>query len=386
MPVSRSRLPGFYKHGVRERRDIVAELAGLGEDEKGALSTGALSEDVADRMIENVVGTYALPVGIATNFVIDGAAYLVPFVVEEASVVAAASNAAKRCLVRGGFRTSSDDGGVMIAQVELRDARPGAAAAIRGAAEELGEICDASMESMVRRGGGFRGVETRQISESIVVAHLLLDCRDAMGANLVNTVAEAAAPRLAEISGGRVGLRILSNLCTHRVARCEATFTPRELDPDGDAVVDAIVEAYEFARLDPFRACTNNKGVMNAISAVALATGQDWRAVEAAAHAYCGLGPSYAPMAAWRKNDDGDLVGAIELPMAVGTVGGNVKLHPAARANLKILGVDSAADLAKVLVAAGLAQNLAALRALATDGIQKGHMRLHARSRQDIKV
>jgi hydroxymethylglutaryl-CoA reductase len=247
------------------------------------------------------------------------------------------------------------------------------------------------MPSMVARGGGFRGLEARVVDGPggpLVVCHLLVDCRDAMGANLVNTLAEALSDYVASLcgAGARAGLRILSNLATERLARVSATFTPGELaaTPDeGAKVVDAILEAFDFARADPWRACTNNKGVMNAISSVAVATGQDWRAIEAGAHAYVGYGNSYGPMTAWSKNDDGDLVGSITVPMAVGLVGGACKVHPAAKANLNILGVDKAVDLAKVMAAAGLAQNLAALKALATEGIQRGHMALHARSRGD---
>lgn len=362
---------------------MVAEAAGLSDEDVGALSTGELSQDVANRMIENVIGLYSLPVGIATNFVIDGEMYLIPFVVEEASVVAAASNAAKRCQSMGGFRCRVDDP-VMIGQVEVRDVRGDPRDAIRAveeAADELKELCEAKMGSMVARGGGFRGLRARSLGEGVVCVHVHLDCRDAMGANAVNTVVEAIAPRVGELCGGRVGLRILSNLADRRLASCRATFAAAELG--GEQVVDAIVEAYRFARLDPYRACTNNKGVMNACSAVALAAGQDWRAIEAGAHAYCCREGSYAPLTKWSKTEEGHLEGFIEMPMAVGLVGGAVRVAPAARANVNILGVDSAAGLAKVIVAAGLAQNLAALRALATDGIQKGHMRLHARSRQD---
>lgn len=392
MPVASSRLPGFYKQSVEERRSKVASLASLApEDVQALATTGELAEAVGDRMIENVIGTYSLPVGVATNFLVDGEEFLIPFVVEEASVVAAASNAAKRCQASGGFRTRVDPP-VMIGQVEVRDVadEPAAVAAVEAAEEEIGALCNAQMTSMVSRGGGFRGLEVRSLGERVVCVHLLLDCRDAMGANIVNTVAENLSSRIAELCGGRLGLRILSNLASHRLAKCEATFTADELG--GPEVVDGIIEAYRFAALDPFRACTNNKGVMNAVSSVAMATGQDWRAVEAGAHAYCaykqmrqGASSYYAPLTTWTKNDEGNLIGEIEMPLAVGLVGGAVKVHPAARANVNILGITTAAQLAKVMVAAGLAQNLAALRALATDGIQKGHMKLHARSRADQK-
>ena len=393
MPVANSRLAGFHKLTVAERRAAVAEAASLSEGDVAALAReGELPLAVADRMIENVIGTYSLPVGVATNFVIDGRHYLIPFVLEEASVVAAASNMAKRCLKKGGFR-SECDAPVMIGQIEVRGcAHPREAAdAVVAARDDVGKKCDAAMPSMVARGGGFRGLEARVVDGPggpLVVCHLLVDCRDAMGANLVNTLAEALSDYVASLcgAGARAGLRILSNLATERLARVSATFTPGELaaTPDeGVKVVDAILEAFDFARADPWRACTNNKGVMNAISSVAVATGQDWRAIEAGAHAYVGYGNSYGPMTAWSKNDDGDLVGSITVPMAVGLVGGACKVHPAAKANLNILGVDKAVDLAKVMAAAGLAQNLAALKALATEGIQRGHMALHARSRGD---
>lgn len=392
MPVPSSRLPGFYKLSVEERRQKVASLASLSKDDVDALAaTGELSEDVANRMIENVIGSYSLPIGVATNFVIDGVEYVIPYVVEEASVVAAASNAAKRCHARGGFFCDVDDP-IMIGQVEVRDVACASEAikAVEGAVNELRDLCNSAMESMVSRGGGFRGVEARDLGERVVCVHLYIDCRDAMGANMVNTVAERAAPRIAELCGGHIGLRILSNLASRRLARCRAIFTADELG--GEGIIDGIVQAYRFARLDPFRACTHNKGIMNAISSVAIATGQDWRAVEAGAHAYCaykqmqhGAGGGYAPLTTWSKTELGELEGTIEMPLAVGLVGGAVKVHPAARANVDILGIKSAADLAKILVAAGLAQNLAALRALATEGIQEGHMKLHARSREDQK-
>ncbi|KAH8070149.1 hydroxymethylglutaryl-coenzyme A reductase [Aureococcus anophagefferens] len=392
MPVANSRLAGFHKLTVAERRAAVAEAASLSEGDVAALAReGELPLAVADRMIENVIGTYSLPVGVATNFVIDGRHYLIPFVLEEASVVAAASNMAKRCLKKGGF-TSECDAPVMIGQIEVRGcAHPGGGGRRRrGAGRRRKEMRRRDAEHG-GAGGGFRGLEARVVDGPggpLVVCHLLVDCRDAMGANLVNTLAEALSDYVASLcgAGSRAGLRILSNLATERLARVSATFTPGELAAtadEGATVVDAILEAFDFARADPWRACTNNKGVMNAISSVAVATGQDWRAIEAGAHAYVGYGTSYGPMTAWSKNDDGDLVGSITVPMAVGLVGGACKVHPAAKANLNILGVDKAVDLAKVMAAAGLAQNLAALKALATEGIQRGHMALHARSRGD---
>jgi hydroxymethylglutaryl-CoA reductase len=391
MSVENSRLSGFFRHSVAERRRIVAEMADLSEGQIEALrACGELDEAAADRMIENVIGTMSLPVGVATNFVIDEKHYLIPFCLEESSVVAAASNMAKRCLKNGGFR-SNNDKPLMIAQLQIMDCEDtsNAEQALQSASEELMALCNSLPSTMIRLGGGCKRIETRTIhslSGPMVVLHIIVDCRDAMGANAVNTMAELIAPRVEELTGGRVHLKILSNLAIHRLARIEATFTPEELSDDGtrengEKVIQGILEAHHFAVADPFRAATHNKGVMNAISSVGLACGQDWRAIEAGCHAYAAYGKEhYGSMTEWIRLENGDLLGRIETPMAVGTVGGASKVHPAAQANLAILGVESAQELAGIIAASGLAQNLGALRALATKGIQAGHMKLHSRN------
>ena len=388
MPVDSSRLKGFYKLSVPERRSLLADIAGLDDDMVGAwASVGELSEEVADRMIENVIGTYSLPIGVATNFIIDGEHYLIPFVVEEASVVAAASNMAKRCHSKGGF-VSDNDEPVMIGQIQVVgcDDPEAAKMAILSAESELIEACNDVDPILVKFGGGCKGVEARIIetgSGPMVIVHILVDCRDAMGANAVNTMAETIAPRIEELSTGTVILRIISNLAVHRLAKVSAVFTPEEmsdngLDREGGLnVIDGVVQAYHFAAADPFRATTHNKGIMNAISPIAIACGQDWRAIESGAHSYASYGREYGSMTHWEKDSEGNLVGSIEIPMAVGLVGGAVRIHPGAQANVALLGLRTANDLAKVMAAAGLAQNLGALRALATVGIQAGHMKLH---------
>ena len=388
MPVDSSRLKGFYKLSVPERRSLLADIAGLDDQMVGAwASVGELSEEVADRMIENVIGTYSLPIGVATNFIIDGEHYLIPFVVEEASVVAAASNMAKRCHSKGGF-VSDNDEPVMIGQIQVVgcDDPEAAKMAILSAESELIEACNDVDPILVKFGGGCKGVEARIIetgSGPMVIVHILVDCRDAMGANAVNTMAETIAPRIEELSTGTVILRIISNLAVHRLAKVSAVFTPEEmsdngLDREGGLnVIDGVVQAYHFAAADPFRVTTHNKGIMNAISPIAIACGQDWRAIESGAHSYASYGREYGSMTHWEKDSEGNLVGSIEIPMAVGLVGGAVRIHPGAQANVALLGLRTANDLAKVMAAAGLAQNLGALRALATVGIQAGHMKLH---------
>ena len=391
MPVDNSRLKGFYKLDVEERRAMIAKLANLSDEQIEALaSNGELDDAAADRMIENVIGTMSLPVGVATNFVIDGKSYLIPFCVEESSVVAAASNMAKRCLSNGGFKTNNDDP-VMIAQIQVLDLPnvEEAAEAVLTAKYELMAMCNSLPSTMIKLGGGCKDIVTRSIdsmSGRMLVIHLLVDTRDAMGANAVNTMAELVSGKIEEITGGRVHLRILSNLATHRLAKVEATFSPEELSEDGtrengSKIISGILEAHHFAMADPYRAATHNKGIMNAISAIALACGQDWRAIEAGCHAWAAVEEgSYKSMTRWNRDDDGNLVGRIETPMAVGIVGGASKVHPAARANLSILGVESAQELAGIMAAAGIAQNLGAMRALATSGIQAGHMKLHAKN------
>ena len=369
---------------------MLAELAGLSEEQVQAWADAELDEGTADRMIENVIGRYSLPIGVATNFIIDGEHYVIPFVVEEASVVAAASNMAKRCQKSGGF-TSNNTDPVMIGQIQVVGCEDPVASreAILASKEELMQSCNDVDPILVKFGGGCKDVEARIIetdSGPMIIVHILVDCRDAMGANAVNTMAETIAPRVESISGGTVILRIISNLAVHRLARVSATFTPEEMSDTGDdpsrgaEVIDGVLQAYHFAAADPFRATTHNKGIMNAISPIAIACGQDWRAVESGAHSYASHERSYGSMTHWEKDADGNLVGSIEIPMAVGLVGGAITIHPGAQANVALLGINSADDLAKVMAAAGLAQNLCALRALATVGIQAGHMKLHLRN------
>ena len=390
MPIDNSRLSGFYKLSVPERRAMLAELAGLSEEQVQAWANAELDEGTADRMIENVIGRYSLPIGVATNFIIDGEHYVIPFVVEEASVVAAASNMAKRCQKNGGFVSNNTDP-VMIGQIQVVGCEDPEASrdAILAAKEELIESCNDVDPILVKFGGGCRDVEARIIetdSGPMIIVHILVDCRDAMGANAVNTMAETIAPRIESVSGGTVILRIISNLAVHRLARVSATFTAEEMsDAGADAargaeVIDGVLQAYHIAAADPFRATTHNKGIMNAISPIAIACGQDWRAVESGAHSYAAHERRYGSMTHWEKDADGNLVGSIEIPMAVGLVGGAITIHPGAQANVALLGINSADDLAKVMAAAGLAQNLGALRALATVGIQAGHMKLHLRN------
>ena len=381
--VNTSEISGFYKLSIAERVAKVREQVDLTDEEAAAISnTGVLGDDLADRMIENVVGTMALPLGIAMNFKINDKDYLVPMAIEEPSVVAAASNLAKVARIQGGFHTSHS-GPLMIGQIQITGIPDpwGARAKILQHKEDIMTKCDMCDKVLVRFGGGARDVIVRVIetmSGPMVIVHLIIDTRDAMGANAVNTMAESVAPLLEEITGGRVYLRIISNLATYRVARSWAVFDKDELG--GEDVVDGMIKAYHFAAADPFRCATHNKGIMNGISAVVIATGNDFRAVEAGAHAYATVDGGYKPLTKWEKTAEGHLMGVIEIPMAVGLVGGATKVHPTAIANVKILGIESADELGMVMATVGLAQNAGALRALATEGIQKGHMRLHARN------
>jgi hydroxymethylglutaryl-CoA reductase len=388
-----SRIPGFYRLAVDERRARLADAGRLAEDDHATLDAGGLDLATADSMIENVIGRHALPLGLALNFRIDGEDYLVPMAIEEPSVVAAASGAARLCRDGGGFTTEATPP-IMIGQVQLVEvADPAAAvAALELAAPAVLERARALCPGLVARGGGPTGLEARVLAmpgtpeadggAGMIVVHVLVDCRDAMGANLVNSIVEGLADELAAIAGGAVGLRILSNLAVHRrvTVRARVPLAALGAADDGVAVARAIVAASRFAELDPFRATTHNKGLMNGVDAVLVATGQDWRGVEAGAHAYAARGGRYAPLATWRRSAAGDaLVGELTMPMAVGTVGGALHLHAGARLALALVAARSADELARVAAAAGLASNLAALRALATDGIQKGHMALHAR-------
>jgi hydroxymethylglutaryl-CoA reductase len=383
-----SRIPGFYRLGLAERRRRLAEAAGIDVGALSALDSGGLDEAAADGMIENVIGRYALPLGVALNFQVDGVDYLVPMVIEEPSVVAAASNAAKMVRAGGGFRAEVSRS-VMIGQVQLCDVPDpdrAARALIAAKGEVLARAC-AVVPGLVARGGGPVDLEARVLSRpgspdgGMVVAHLLIDCCDAMGANIVNSVTEAVADFLAQVAGGRVGLRILSNLSVHRMVTVRAEVPRSALADDdlgGAAAADAVAAASRFAELDPYRAATHNKGIMNGVDAVLLATGNDWRGAEAGAHAYAAQSGTYRPLATWRRSHAG-LIGELTLPLAVGTVGGALHLHAGARLALALLAASSAGELAKVAAAAGLASNLAALRALVGNGIQRGHMALHAR-------
>jgi degradative hydroxymethylglutaryl-CoA reductase len=385
-PVS-SRLGGFFKLGVEGRRDAVAAATGLPRGEFAALDPGSLDLDHADNLIENVVGTLGLPLAVATNFRVNGVDYLVPMAVEEASVVAAASNAAKMIRAGGGFFARSDPPW-MIAQVQLSRGAAAqdavvAATAVGLAREDLLALADAAHPRLVARGGGARDLEVRVLAPDMLVVHAIVDCQDAMGANLLNTIAEVLAPRLQAITGWTPGLRILSNLADRRCSFVTCRVPPDALGGKGwrgEDVAAGVASASRFAELDPYRATTHNKGVMNGVDAVVLATGNDWRAIEAGAHAYAARSGVYRPLATWKVAPDGHLEGQIGLPTAVGTVGGATKVHPAARLALQILGARSGAELGQVMAAAGLASNLAALRAMATEGIQRGHMSLHARS------
>ncbi len=383
-----SRLPGFYNLSLEERRSMLAQVTGLSADDLAALSgESGLSMDQADHMIENVVGTYSLPLGIALNFVVNGREVLVPMVVEEPSIVAGASYMARLARAGGGF-TASTAPPEMIGQVQLLDIDDLSAARqaiLNHKAQLLAETAGID-PVLLRLGGGPRDLEVHPIETSpigpFLVVHLIYDVRDAMGANAINTAVERLAPHLESLTGGRAHLRIISNLADRRLARAACTIPLAELafgDYGAEDVRDGIIAAWAFAEADPYRAATHNKGILNGVDAVVLATGNDWRAIEAGAHAYAARRGRYTSLSTWGSDAEGNLAGSLELPLAVGIVGGATRVHPGARAALKVMGVASAAELAEIIASAGLAQNLAALRALATEGIQRGHMSLHAR-------
>ncbi|MGD2249777.1 MAG: hydroxymethylglutaryl-CoA reductase, degradative [Candidatus Methanofastidiosia archaeon] len=373
-----SELKGFYKLPLKERVSIVKEFAHLTEEDIKTLKEQGLKLPQAERMIENVIGTFELPFGIAVNFLINGKDYLVPMVIEEPSVVAAASYSAKLARGAGGFFTSSTDP-VMIGQIQLVNVKSPYAAQqkILEHEKDIIKLANEQDPVLLRFGGGCKGIKVRVLDNGMVITHLLVDCRDAMGANAVNTMAEAVASLIENITGGQVYLRILSNLATYRLARARVTYKKEVIGKD---TIDGIITAYEFARKDPFRATTHNKGIMNGVTAVVSATGNDTRAVEAGAHAYASISGAYTSLTHWEKDDNNDLQGSIEIPMAVGLVGGATKSHPVAQIAVKILGVKTAQELGEVIAAVGLAQNFSALRALATEGIQRGHMKLHAKN------
>jgi hydroxymethylglutaryl-CoA reductase len=384
-----SRIPGFYKLNPVERLQEIKLRAGLSEEEAAALS-GPMGLRVAqaDRMSENVVGIFGLPLGIAVNFQVNGRDHLVPMAIEEPSVVAAASHAAKLVRRGGGFTAEASDS-LMIGQIQVLGlVNPDEAGdKLLAARQQLLSVANEQDPMLVDLGGGARDLVVRAFPDTLagpmLVVHILYDCRDAMGANSINTAVEALAPLVGEITGGQVLLRILSNLADKRVARATAAVRAQALATDGvsgSEVARRIVKSYALAEIDPYRAATHNKGIMNGIDAVLLATGNDWRAVEAGAHAYAARFGHYGSLSTWEVDADGNLKGSLELPLAVGIVGGATQAHPTARVALKVLAVTSARELAEVVVSVGLAQNLAALRALATEGIQRGHMELHARS------
>ena len=377
-----SNISSFYKLPLEERLDKLRDFSGLSDEEIELVKNGKLSLSTAQRMIENVVGVLPIPLGIAVNFLINGRDYLIPMAIEEPSVVAAASHAAKLARPSGGFQASSTDP-IMIGQIQLVKSRSprDAEKQILASKKEILNIANQQDPMLISKGGGAKDLRVRilpSLTGTMVIAELMVDCRDAMGANVVNTMAESVAPLLEKLSEGRANLRIISNLADRRVARASVGISKEALG--GEAVVDGIVDAYAFAAADPYRCATHNKGVMNGVTAVCLATGNDTRAIEAGAHAYASRTGHYSPLTRWNKNDNGDLEGFIEIPAAVGIIGGITAVHPTAKICLKILGVKSAKELGEVLASVGLAQNLAALRALVAEGIQRGHMSLHARN------
>lgn len=372
---------GFYKLPIEKRREFVTHFANLSEDDAKIFSS-CLDLATADRMIENVLGTFELPLGLAVNFLINGKDYIIPMATEESSVVAAASNAAKIARIKGGFSTTCSEP-LMIGQLQLLHIGDVVTAAqeILKHKEQLLALANSQDKILVDLGGGARDLEVRILDSplgTMIVTHLIVDVRDAMGANAVNTMCEALAPMLEEISGGKVRLKILSNLADKRLVKATAVFDKEKMG--GDRVVEAFLESYTLASIDPYRAATHNKGIMNGIDALIIATGNDSRAIEAGAHAYAARDGQYTALTRYHKNNNGDLVGEIELPMAVGVVGGAANMHPKAKLCRKILGISSARELAEVVASLGLAQNFAALLALSTVGIQKGHMSLHAKN------
>ncbi|MAM57756.1 MAG: hydroxymethylglutaryl-CoA reductase, degradative [Salinicola sp.] len=384
-----SRIADFRNLSPRDRLQKLVEIEALSDDEATKLmSPGVLGLETANGMIENVIGTFELPVGVATNFIVNGREVLIPLAVEEPSVVAAASYMARLARDSGGFTTSCSEP-LMRAQIQLLDIPDphNARLSILANKQEIIDKANACDGLLNRLGGGCRDVEVHVFphtaSGPMVVAHLIVDVRDAMGANAVNTMAEAVAPLVESLSGGRACLRILSNLADLRLARAQVRLSADQLTTsrfDGKAVIEGIVEAYRLAAIDPYRAATHNKGIMNGIDPLIIATGNDWRAVEAGAHAFASRHGRYGSLSTWEKNTQGDLVGTLEIPMPVGLVGGATRTHPLAQLSLKLMGVETASELGEIAAAVGLAQNLAALRALSTEGIQKGHMALHARN------
>jgi hydroxymethylglutaryl-CoA reductase len=398
--VKNSKIEKFYEKSLKERLEVVKNFGELSNEEMQILEKfGALDFETANRMIENVYSTFPLPLGIATNFEINGKQYLIPFALEEPSVVAAASNSAK---LSSGFTAKATEP-IMIGQIQLVNVKDPKEVIkkILEKEKELLEKANAIDSTLVKFGGGAKKIEAREIETQrgkMVIMHLLVDVRDAMGANAVNTMCERISPEVEKITGCEARLRIISNLAIHRIVEAKAVWTKESLGNDfakksgiknpsqkdiekfGAETIEKILDAYEFAANDEFRACTHNKGIMNGVDAVVIATGNDFRAVEAGAHAYASRSGKYRPLTKYYKNKDGNLVGEIEMPIAVGLVGGATKTHPIAKINVKLLGVKTASELAEIIASVGLAQNFAAMKALATEGIQKGHMKLHAKN------
>ena len=380
--MANSAIPKFFEKNLKERLSVVKEFANLTDDEIKILenASGGIDFSHADKMIENAIGTFSLPIGIATNFRINEKDFLIPMVIEEPSVIAASSKAAKIARVHGGF-TATTEGNFSIGQIQVVDVNvQETIPKIISSSSEITDLANSKSETLSKLGKGVKEIICKEIktdSKSMLVVELLIDVGDAMGANVTNTMCEAVAPLIEKLTGGRTLLRILSNYSTKRMVRASALFDKDTVG--GDKIVDDMISAFQFANNDTFRAVTHNKGVMNGTISVANATGQDSRAIEAAAHAYAAKSGMYRSLTEWKKDDNGNLLGKFEIPLSVGIVGGVINDHPVAKVAKKILGVNSAQELACVMASVGLAQNFAAMRALVTEGIQKGHMKLHAR-------
>jgi len=377
-----SSISKFFEKTLKERLGLIADFSGLSKDELKIIedATGGISFDKADGMIENAIGTFSLPLGIATNFQINDKDYLIPMVIEEPSVIAASSKAAKIARVQGGFKAEADEsysiGQIQVVNVDVQSAIP----KVIGATNEILDLANSKSETLSKLGKGAKEISCKDLptdSGHMLIVELTIDVGDAMGANVTNTMCEAVAPMIEKLTGGKTLLRILSNYSTKRMVSASAVFDKDAVG--GEKVVDDIILAFQFAENDPYRAVTHNKGVMNGVIAVANSTGQDSRAIEAAAHAYASAGGTYSSLTKWSKDKNGNLIGNFELPLSVGIVGGVIRHHPIAKICTKILGVSTAQELSCVIAVVGLAQNFAAMRALATEGIQKGHMKLHAR-------
>ena len=377
-----SSISKFFEKTLKERLELIADFSGLSKDELKIIedATGGISFDKADGMIENAIGTFSLPLGIATNFQINDKDYLIPMVIEEPSVIAASSKAAKIARVQGGFRAEADEsysiGQIQVVNIDVQSAIP----KVIGASNEILDLANSKSETLSKLGKGAKEISCKDLptnSGHMLIVELAIDVGDAMGANVTNTMCEAVAPMIEKLTGGKILLRILSNYSTKRMVSASAVFDKDAVG--GEKVVDDIILAFQFAENDPYRAVTHNKGVMNGVIAVANSTGQDSRAIEAAAHAYASAGGTYSSLTKWSKDKNGNLIGNFELPLSVGIVGGVIRHHPIAKICTKILGVSTAQELSCVIAVVGLAQNFAAMRALVTEGIQKGHMKLHAR-------